>query len=214
MKNTFEIVVNGSDNYDIRRSRLDALLGVCEEITMMISDSESDIYKSAHLWIDLVYLFIVLHLSMLDMAIVTFKMKEYKEIYFRYTQYYEILVHSYIEQAMSNYITPLCLNYHNQDNSLKETEEIYYELTNTVVHKVINNKSHPCWVATHEELEADRIFYPFKESKFKEVDPAFLIGAESPVLCRALRYGMCLKLEEMYAQYCDINSSFIRSKPH
>ncbi len=49
MKNTFELVVNGSDQFDIRRARLDAVLGICEEIKMMISDLKSDIYKSAHL---------------------------------------------------------------------------------------------------------------------------------------------------------------------
>mmetsp|Transcript_8955 Transcript_8955/g.7958 ORF Transcript_8955/g.7958 Transcript_8955/m.7958 type:complete len:112 (+) Transcript_8955:356-691(+) len=28
MKNTFELVINGEDSYDIRRSRLDAILGI------------------------------------------------------------------------------------------------------------------------------------------------------------------------------------------
>lgn len=109
---------------------------------MMVTDSKSDIYKSAHLCIDLVYLFVVMHLSMLDMAITTFNMKEYENNYLRYTQFYELLVNSYIEQAMNNYIKPIVLNYHNHYNSLQETEEIYYELTHTVVHKVVNNKSH------------------------------------------------------------------------
>jgi hypothetical protein len=31
---------------------------------------------------------------------------------------------------------------------------------------------------------------------------------EIPVLCRALRYGMCLKLEEMFAQYNDVSLGF------
>jgi hypothetical protein len=212
MKNTFELVVNGSDDYEIRRSRLDSVLGICEEITMMVTDSKSDIYKSAHLCIDLVYLFVVMHLSMLDMAITTFSMKEYKDNYLRYTQFYELLVSSYIEQAMSNYIRPIVLNYHNHYNSMQETEEIYYELTDIVVHKVVNNKSHKCWKTSEEDLKNDNIFYSFKYSKLHEIEPAFLIGPESPVLCRALRYGMCLKLEEMYSQYYDINSSFVRSK--
>jgi hypothetical protein len=39
-----------------------------------------------------------------------------------------------------------------------------------------------------------------------------LVGPISPLLCRALRYGMWLKLEEMFSQYTDVNSSFVRSK--
>lgn len=49
---------------------------------------------------------------------------------------------SYIEQAMSNYIKPVILDYHNQYSSFNEFEEIYYELTKTVVHKIENNKNH------------------------------------------------------------------------
>ena len=190
MKNTFELVVNGSDDFDIRRSRLDAVLGICEEITLMITDFKSDMYKSAHICIDLVYLYVVMHLSMLDMAITTFKMNDYKNTYLRYVQYYELVVNSYIEQAMGTYIKPIVLNYHNQYSSFKETEEIYYELTDTVVHKVNNNKTHACWKTTDEEMKKDNMFYQFNSNKFEEIEPAFLVGPISPLLCRALRYGM------------------------
>ena len=135
MKNTFEIVVNGTDDFEIRRSRLDSVLGICEEISMMISDSTSDIYKSAHLCIDLVFLYVIMHLSMLDISINTFRMTDYKDDFIKYSQSYSLLVQSYVEQAMENYIRPIVLNYHNQYSSFKETEEIYYELSETVIHK-------------------------------------------------------------------------------
>lgn len=141
MKNTFELVVNGSDEFDIRRARLDAVLGICEEIKLMVSDTKSDIYKSAHLCIDLVFLYVVMHLSMLDMAIKTFGMKDYVDDYARYIQYYELLVYSYIEQAISNYVKPIVVNYHNQYSSFKETEEIFYELTETVICTNIKNST-------------------------------------------------------------------------
>jgi hypothetical protein len=70
---------------------------------------------------------------MLDMAIKTFGMKDYVDEYYKYIQYYELLVYSYIEQAIANYIKPIVVNYHNQYSSLKETEEIFYEMTESVI---------------------------------------------------------------------------------
>lgn len=142
MKNTFELVINGSDNFDIRRARLDSVLGICQEIALMVNDTHSNIYKSAHLCLDIVFLFCIMHLSMLEMSISTFKMKDYVEDYSRKKQYYDILVQSYVEQALSNYIHPVVLNYHNQYSSFMETEEIFYELSSMVVHRVENNESH------------------------------------------------------------------------
>ncbi|CAI2364370.1 unnamed protein product [Moneuplotes crassus] len=209
VKNTFELVVNGSDNFDIRRARLDSVLGVCEEISLMIRDTESDIYKSAHQCLDIVFLFCIMHLSMLDMSISTFKMKDYCEDYSRNKQYYDLLMQSYVEQALANYIHPVVLNYHNQYSSFKETEEIFYELSSMVVHRVENNKTHSCWNADIEEMKKDNMFYHFKFDKLKEIDPPFFAeGTETPLLLRALRYGMCLKLEEMMAQYNEVKAIF------
>ena len=47
----------------------------------------------------------------------------------------------------------------------------------------------------------DRMFYSFNTEKFIEVEPTFLLGPETPLLCRALRYGTVLKLEDLYTQY-------------
>mmetsp|Transcript_8955 Transcript_8955/g.7957 ORF Transcript_8955/g.7957 Transcript_8955/m.7957 type:complete len:149 (+) Transcript_8955:707-1153(+) len=148
----------------------------------MISDYSSDIYRSAHLCIDLVFLYSIMHLSMLEISICTFKMKDYKSDFSRYSQYYSLLVQSYIEQAMSNYISPIVLNYHNQYSSFTETEEIYYELSSTVIHKHETNKEHYCWTRDVEEMEKDHMFYNFKHDKLVEIDPPFLIGSYSPVM--------------------------------
>lgn len=190
MKNTFELVVNGTDEYDIRRSRLDSVLGICEEITFMILDSKSDIYNSAHLCIDLVYLYMTMHLSMLEMSISTFKMKDHKMTYQKYSQHYPLIITSYIEKAMSNYITPIVLNYHNQYSTFRETEEIYYELTKSVIYKTNKNKSHNIWPSNVAEMAKDNMFYSFSTYKLEFVEPVFMVGAISPLLTRALRYGM------------------------
>lgn len=76
---------------------------------------------------------------------------------------------SYIEQAMSNYIKPVILDYHNQYSSFNEFEEIYYELTKTVVHKIENNKNHKWWSDNIDNLKADGIYYHFKQEKLQKV---------------------------------------------
>lgn len=213
MKNTFELVVNGTDDYDIRRSRLDSVLGIWEEIALMVIDQKSEIYQSAHLCLDLVFLFWIMHLTMLEMGISTFKMKDYDADYDQKKQFYDLLVQSYVEKAISNYIKPLVLNYHNQYSSFKETEEIFYERSSTVINKAENNKFHSCWTEDVEELEKDNMFYNFKTDKLNLINPPFLVdGTESPLLCRALRYGMWLKLEEMLAQYSEVKTIFNQSE--
>lgn len=116
-------------------------------------------------------------------------------------EFYPFLVKSYVEQAISNYVKPIILNYHNQYSSLSEVEEIYYELTNSVIYKVKRSKAHPCWKTNNETMLRDRMYYDFKDSKFEEIEPAFLMGPEPPMLCRALRYGVTLKLEDLYTYY-------------
>ena len=76
------------------------------------------------------------------MAVNSFNMNDYNLKYNKLMQYYELLMHSYTERAMSNYIKPVILDYHNQYSSFNEFEEIYYEFTKTVVHKVENNEMH------------------------------------------------------------------------
>ena len=71
---------------------------------------------------------------------------------------------------------------------------------------------HFCWTEDQEEMEIDHMFYHFKDEKLIKIDPPFLMGPYSPLLCRALRYGMCLKLEEMFAQYSEVDSFFKKSK--
>ena len=48
IKSTFELVLYGSDDSELRKSRLDAVFVICEEIFLLISESHSDLYKSAH----------------------------------------------------------------------------------------------------------------------------------------------------------------------
>ena len=135
----------------------------------MISSEKSDFYANAHLCIDLVYLFLVLHLSMLDMAVNSFNMNDFSFKYNKLIQYYEVLMNSYIEQAMSNYIKPVILDYHNQYSSFNEYEEIYYELTKTVVYKLENNGLHKWWSNNIKSLEKDKIYYHFKQEKLQKV---------------------------------------------
>lgn len=61
-------------------------------------------------------------------------------------------------------------------------------------------------------MKDENIFYHFKTDKLCKIDPPLLMSNEIPVLCRALRYGMCLKLEEMFAQYNDVSLSFNQQK--
>jgi len=42
---------------------------------------------------------------------------------------YPIIMKSYVEKAITNYVSSIILNYHNHYNSLKETEEIFNEMT-------------------------------------------------------------------------------------
>ena len=201
IKSTFELVLYGNDDNELRKSRLDAVFVICEEIFLLISESHSDLYKSAHYWIDLVSSFMILHLGMLQLAVDSFELIDYQERFEYWLEFYPILMKSYIQRAISNYVKPLILNYHNQDSSFDETEEIYYEMTNWIVYKVNRSDMHYCWKTTPKSMVKDRMFYCFKLEKLKCVEPALLLGPETPLLWRALRYGIALKLEDLYAEY-------------
>ena len=54
IKSTFDLVLYGSDDEDLRKSRLDSVFVICEEIFLMISEPVSELYKSAHCCIDLI----------------------------------------------------------------------------------------------------------------------------------------------------------------
>ena len=201
IKSTFELVLYGSDDSELRKSRLDAVFVICEEIFLLISESHSDLYKSAHYWIDLVSSFMILHLGMLQLAVDSFNLIDYQERFEYCLEFYPILMKSYIQRAISNYVKPIILNYHNHDSSYEEVEEIYYELTNWVIYKTNRSDAHYCWKTDPESMFKDRMFYNFKTEKLKLIEPALMIGPETPVLWRALRYGVTLKLEDLYTEY-------------
>lgn len=123
-----------------------------------------------------------MHLSMLNLAVESFELLDYKDRLDYCLEFYPILIKSYIEQSISNYVKPIIVNYHNQYSSVNEVEEIYYELTDSVIYKITNNSEHFCWRTDKATLEKDHMYYGFKEDKFKIVEPAFLIGPETPLL--------------------------------
>ena len=201
VKNIFEKVIYGSDDEELRKSRLDSAFVIWEELFLMISEPHSELFKHAHYCIDLASCFMIIHLGMLQMAVEWYDLKDHEERLEYCMEFYPILIKSYVEQAISNYVKPIILNYHNQYNSLNEMEELYYELTDSVIYKIKRNSEHFWWKTTKEDMFRDRMYYNFKEEKFKEIEPAFMIGPEPPVLWRALRYGVSLKLEDLYTQY-------------
>ena len=134
------------------------------------------------------------------MAVECYNLKDYEDRLNYCLEFYPILIKSYVEQAINNYVKPIILNYHNQDNNLTQVEEIYYELNESVVYKR-TRKNHLCWKTTREEMARDRMYFNFKDDTLIEIEPAFMLGPEPPVLCRALRYGVTHKLEDLYSPY-------------
>ncbi|CAI2360411.1 unnamed protein product [Moneuplotes crassus] len=201
IKNIFNKVIYGTDDEELRKSRIDSAFVVCEELFLVISEPHSEIYKSAHLSIDLVSCFMIIHLGMLQLAVECYNLQDYKDRLDYCLEFYPLLIKSYIEQAISNYVKPIILNYHNQVSSLNEMEEIYYELSDSIIYNLTRNGEHLIWKTTCEEMTKDRMFYNFKEEKLKFVEPNYLLGPEPPLLCRALRYGVTLKLEDLYTPY-------------
>lgn len=139
---------------------------------------------------------------MLQIAEENFKLKDYYERRTNALKFYPILMKSYIDKAMSNYVRAIILNYHNHYSSFQEHEEIFNEMTGGVIYKVKNSDIHMIWSDTSaKEMEKDRMFYDFKEEKLVRVKPAFICSLETPLLCRALRYGIALKLEDLFTEY-------------
>ena len=211
IKNIFDLVIQMSDDFDfeevsadetnLKKSRLDSAFVMCEEIFLLISEPHCELYKAAHRCIDIVSCFIIVHLGMLHMAVEWYNLRDYQERLEYWMEFYPILVKSYVQQAIKNYVKPIILNYHNQYSSYEETEEIYYEMTDYVVYNVVKNESHRIWDTDQEKMHRDRMYYDFDVKKLHVIEPAYMIGPETPVLCRALRYGVAIKLEDLYCQY-------------
>ena len=89
---------------------------------------------------------------------------------------------SYIEQAIQNYVKPIIVNYHNQYSSVNEVEEIYYELTDSVIYKKTNNEQHVVWDKDIDAMKRDHMYYHFKHEKLVKTEPAYFIGPETPLL--------------------------------
>ncbi|CAI2361236.1 unnamed protein product [Moneuplotes crassus] len=201
MKKIFDKVIYGEDDEILKKSRLDSAFVICEELFLLISEPQSELYKSAHMTIDLVSCFMIIHLGMLQLAVECYDLNDHKDKLNYCCEFYPMLIKSYIDQAISNYVKPIILNYHNQVSRLTEMEEIYYEMNNSIIYTLKRNSEHIIWNTTREEMTRDRMFYNFKEGKLKFVEPSYLIGPEPPLLCRALRYGVALKLEDLYTPY-------------
>lgn len=66
---------------------------------------------------------------MLNIAENDYDLKDYQTARLKACYMYPIIMKSYVEKAISNYVSSIILNYHNHYNSLKETEEIFNEMT-------------------------------------------------------------------------------------
>ena len=66
---------------------------------------------------------------MLTIAEDDYDLKDYNNQRQKASYFYPILMKSYVEKAISNYVQAIILNYHNHYNSMNETEEIFNEMT-------------------------------------------------------------------------------------
>mmetsp|Transcript_24313 Transcript_24313/g.24230 ORF Transcript_24313/g.24230 Transcript_24313/m.24230 type:complete len:179 (+) Transcript_24313:683-1219(+) len=139
---------------------------------------------------------------MLQIAGEEFELKDYNERRNNAIKFYPILVRSYIDKAMSNYVRAIILNYHNQYSTMKEHEEIFNEMTGGVIYKIENSKLHYIWdKSSLKEMQNDKMYYEFDKDDLVQLKPAFLCSLELPILTRALRYGVAMKLEDLFTDY-------------
>ena len=198
----FDKVINGKDSFSTRRKRLDSLFYHCEEIILLIIDTKSVLYDKAHYCIEFISNFLVFHLGMLQIAEDDFGIIDYKERRKNALKFYPTLVKSYIDKAISVYVRSIVLKYHSMGSSFKEYEMIFNEITEGMIYRVNNTSLHPIWDGTTvKEMEKDKMFYSFKDKKLVPLKPSFLCSMDSPVLCRALRNGIALKLEDLFTDY-------------
>lgn len=114
IKNTYELVINGRDDFDVRKARLDNIFTICEEMYLYITEPTSELYKFAQFCLDLVCCFMVMHLGMLKVAEDIFGLEDYKAKKEYLLKFYPCLMRSYIEKSSQNYIQSIIVNYHNQ----------------------------------------------------------------------------------------------------
>lgn len=139
---------------------------------------------------------------MLQIAEENFDLKDYQNRRSNALKFYPVLMKSYIDRAMANYVKAIIVNYHNQYSMLKEHEEIFNEMTGGVIYKVQNSGLKCIWgAATVKDMEKDKMYYEFNDKKLMPMNPSFLCSLEAPMLCRALRYGVALKLEDLFTDY-------------
>lgn len=84
-------------------------------------------------------------MGMLAIAEDDYELSDYKDQRTRASYFYPILMKSYVEKAIQNYVRSIILNYHNHYNSLKETEEIFNEMTQGVLLKWNNQDEKYVW---------------------------------------------------------------------
>jgi len=85
---------------------------------------------------------------MLRIAQEMFKLHDYDSKLLYLLDYYPILMKSYIEKAIENYVKPVILNYHNQFSSTDEMEEVFYERTGWILYLTRQNERHLIWAGT------------------------------------------------------------------
>ena len=74
-----------------------------------------------------------------------------------------------------------------------------------------NDLNHFIWETSTEEMVKDKIY---QEMQFKKVELPYLGGIETPIVLRALRAGVMLKLEDLYMPFIqgvDMVASTIKS---
>ena len=197
----YERVVRGTDQKESRRARLESLLAPCEEIYLHLTDPSHDFYQDAHYCLELVCAFMVFHLALLQFAEDEFEMLDYRSRKETLLKFYPVLMESYTEQAVRNHVRAIILNYTNTLNRADQTEEVFNEMSGRTILRLVNDGLHGIWETTPAQMERDRLFYSFPEGHIFMHKPEFMVGRETPLLVRALRYGVALRLEEIYDVY-------------
>lgn len=98
---------------------------------------------------------------MLAIAEEDYELSDYKDQRMKSAYYYPILMKSYVEKAISNYVWSIILNYHNHYGSLKETEEIFNEMTQGVILKRNNKDDKYVWDSNIDNMLKDEFYYSF-----------------------------------------------------
>lgn len=139
---------------------------------------------------------------MMSIAEDDFDLKDYQSQRQKAAYIYPILMKSYVEKAISNYVWSIILNYHNHYNSLKETEEIFNEMSQSVICKKNNQDEKYVWnPPSLDQMLKDEIYYSFQMSKLEQVKPALWVVGESPHLLWALWHALTINLEALLQNF-------------